>query len=102
MSWPREVSLSRLAAEGHAHEPEQRPPLFVGLCRGRDGNRHAAGLLALVGVNLGKNNLSTQAERIIAPAVERLIRNALEVAHPRQCHMDQPIEKLEHVLAPQR
>src|SRR5258705_1518770 len=100
MSWPMEVSLSRLTGERHAHEFEQRSTFPVCLRRGCDRDRHATGLFNLIRVNLRKNNLLAQTQRVIAPAVEGAIGDAFEVAHARQGDVDQPIKEFEHALAP--
>ena len=57
--------------------------------------------LYLVRLDLRKNNLLTQAERIITATIEGPIRDPLEIANSRQCDVNQSVEKLVHALLPQ-
>src|SRR3712207_5832722 len=76
--------------------------LFV-VARGRDdGDVHAARLVHLVEIDLGEDELVADAERVVAAPVERLRRDAAEVAHARQGHTNQTVEELVHPVAAQR
>src|SRR5262245_4572366 len=88
--------------EGHAHVAQERPTFLVVVGSGHDGDVHAFDLLDLVVVDLGKDDLLLDAERVIALPVERLRRYALEVAHPRQRDAHQAIEELVHAVLAQR
>ena len=44
----------------------------------------------------GKISCSREPQRVVAAAVEALGRHALEVAHARQRHVDEPVEELVH------
>src|SRR5262249_9799110 len=89
-------------AERHADELQQLPRLFVRLRRRHDRHVHAARLVDLHVVDLGKQQLIAQAERVVAAAVEAARGHALEVAHARQRDAHQAVEELPHPLAAQR
>ena len=78
---------SLLLPERHAHVLQQRQTLGVGLGRGGDGNIHALDLFHFVVVDLGKNQLILDAQRVIAAPVERLATtrrgNRARAAAPR-------------------
>src|SRR5205085_7527009 len=82
--------------EGHAEIPEQSAALFVALRRGHDGDVHALDLLDPVVVDLREDDLLLDAERVVAPPVEALHGDALEVAHPGERRVEQPVEELVH------
>jgi len=65
----------------HSHEPQELKAFFVGPGRGDDGDVHAADLLDLVVIHLGKHDLFLDPESIVAAPVEPLRGNPLEVAH---------------------
>src|SRR2546423_4321447 len=89
-------------AEWNTERTQQRSPLRVAL-RGRaDVDGEAFDLVDLVDVDLRKDDLLANAERVVAPAVEGLFRDSLEVAHARQRHVHQTIEELVHAIATQR
>src|SRR5262249_30590616 len=90
-----------LGPEGHPERPEQRFRLRVGARRGAHDDCEAFDLLDLVEVDLREDHLLPQTERVIAAPVERPVGNALEVPHPRQRHVHEPVEELVHPLAAQ-
>lgn len=71
-------SLLRLR-EGHAQQTQQLLALFVGLGGGDKDHLHAANVLDLVVLDFGEEQLLTNAEGVIAAAIESLIGNAAEV-----------------------
>src|SRR6202035_422851 len=70
-----------LRAERHAQMPQQRSRLIVVAGCGHDSYVHAFLLIDLGVIDLGKNQLVVQAQRVITAAIERLGRDSLEVAH---------------------
>src|SRR5207244_13506908 len=59
-------------------------------------------LADLVVVDLGKDDLLPDPERVVSPAVERARAEAAEVADARQRDRDEPVEELPHAGAAQR
>ncbi len=99
--WPRPLPLGR-TAHRHPERAQQSQPLEVAARRSRNRNRQALHLLDLVEIEFGKNRMFLQAERVVATPVESLVAHSAEVAHARQRDINQPIEKLPHLFAPQR
>src|SRR5438309_9427264 len=99
-SWP----LLRLsfASEREAEGVEQGSPLGIGTGGGDDGDVHAPGGVDLVVVDLGEDELLGDAERVVAPAVERVGGKPAEVANAGDGQADQPVEELPHPVAAQR
>src|SRR5204862_5004107 len=86
--WSRSLSASlaiRMSSvlEREAECREQRARFVVGLCRGVDGDVHAADRIDLVVLDLGEDDLLLDAERIVAAAVEGAVRYAAEVTDAR-------------------
>src|SRR5207248_2687080 len=79
-----------------AHVAQERAAFLVVLRGGDDGDVHPFDLLDLVVVDLGEDDLLADPERIVALAVERLGRDALEVANPGQRDAYQAIAELVH------
>src|SRR6185295_9458941 len=73
---------SLLARERHAELAQHVQRTLVIAGRRHDGDVHSLGLLDLVVVHLGEDQMVANAQRIVAPAVEALARNAAEVADP--------------------
>src|SRR6202020_880567 len=67
-------------AEGHAELLEERSPLLVGSRRRDEADVQSLDRVDLVVVDFGENDLLAQAERVVPLPVERLARDALEVA----------------------
>src|SRR5262245_25458723 len=88
--------------ERHVHQPEQLPALFVGARRGDDGHVHAAHLADLLDVDLGKDDLLGEPDRVVAPPVERPRAQATEVADARRRHVHETVVELEHARAAER
>ena len=76
-------------------------PSLIRLRIGDERDGHPSCFLDLVRLDLRKNNLLAQAERIIAATIEGPIRDPLEIANSRQCDVNQSVEKLVHALLPQ-
>src|ERR1043166_3532760 len=93
--------LSLTLPKRHADELQQLARLFIGLRRSDDRHVHAARLVDLHVVDLGEQELISQAERVVAAAVETFRRHALEVADARKRDRHQAIEELPHALAAQ-
>src|SRR5262245_25122158 len=81
---------------------EQRPRLVVGLRRGGDADVQPPERVDLVVVDLREDDLFLHAERVVAAAVERAVRDAAEVADPGHRDRHQAVEELVHPLAAQR
>src|SRR3954447_4166853 len=91
-----------VAAEPQAEGLQQRTSVFVGLGGSRDRHVETADLLDVVVVDLRENDLLTDAERVVAAAVERVRVEAPEVADARERDRDQPVEELVHPRAAKR
>src|SRR5712691_2019182 len=91
-----------LLPERHPEVRQQRLRVLVGSRRGDDDHVHAPDLVDLVVHDLGKDQLLSQAQGIIAAAVEALRRYALEVAHAGKRRVDQAVEELVHPRAAER
>src|SRR4249919_748821 len=94
--------LPLLAGERQAERAQQRERLVVRLGSCRDRDVEPADLRDVVVVDLGKDELLANAERIVSAAVERARAQAAEVADPRQCDRDEPVEELPHAVAAER
>src|SRR5437899_7444830 len=99
-SWP----LLRLsfASEREAEGVEQGSPLGIGTGGGDDGDVHAPGVVDLVVVDLGEDELLDHTERVVAPAVEAGRVETAEVTDAGNRQTDQAVEELPHAVAPQR
>src|SRR4051794_17589897 len=86
-------------------EPEsaqERECLLVRLRGGRDRDVEAANLLDVVVVDLRKDDLLGDAERVVAAAVEGARVEPAEVADPWQRDRHETVEELVHVRASER
>src|SRR5262249_44886576 len=81
---------------------QQRARFLVGARRGADRDVHAPDLGRLVVVDLRKDDVLLEAERVVAPAVEALRVEPAEVAHARRRDVDQAVEELVHARLAQR
>src|SRR5437016_3126298 len=80
---------------------QQLAALLIILCAGRHGDVHTLDLVHARVIDLRKYQLVFQSQRVISAAVERILRQAAEVAHPREHHVAQAIEKFVHVVTAQ-
>src|SRR5215472_2186925 len=80
---------------------QQLAALLVVLCRRGQRDVHALDLVHSRVIDLREHQLVFQAKRIIPAAVESVRGQAAEVAHARQHHVAQPVEKLVHAVAAQ-
>src|SRR5712691_11443312 len=94
--------LPSVRCEGHAKAAQERERLLVSLRSGRDRDVEAANLLDVVVVDLGKDDLLADSERIVSAPVERAPAETAEVANPRECDRDESVEELVHAGAAQR
>src|SRR5659263_99240 len=78
------VLLPALAGEGHAEELQKFPGLLVGLRRRHDADLQPAETVDLVVIDLGERELLAHPEAVVAAPVERLGRDAPEVADARE------------------
>src|ERR1039457_154452 len=84
-SHARWFSLRRaLSAEGHAEQLQQLASLFIAAGRRRDRNVHALDLVHAGIVDFRKHQVVLQAQRVISAPIERILRQALEIAHARE------------------
>src|SRR5258707_1114913 len=98
------INISWLSAsEGSPSLPErevectqERARLVVGFRAGADRDVHPPDIGRLVVVDLGKDDVLLDAERVIAAAVEALRRQPAKIAHARQRDIDQPVDELVH------
>src|SRR5579875_582655 len=96
------VYFLSLLPEWHSHVPQQRQALGIRFGRGGNGNVHALRLLHFGVIDFGEDQLIFYPQRVIAAPVERFRRDPAEVAHPRQRHVHQAVEKLVHAVPTQR
>src|SRR5439155_16777931 len=88
--------------ERHPEAAQQRARLLVRLGGRGDGDVEPADLGDVVVIDLGKDDLLAQAERVVAAAVERVGVQAAEVADARQRDRDEAVQELPHPGAAQR
>src|SRR4029453_6065422 len=98
----RGLGHTLLLPERHSEVREEHLGVLVRARRRDDADVHASNLVDLVVDDLRENQLLAEPQGVVAPAVESLGRNAPEVAHARQRHVDQAIQQLLHGGAPQR
>src|SRR3954453_11666636 len=77
-------------SEREAESVEQSPALGVGAGGGHNGDVHPAHCVDLVVFDLGEDELLVDPERVVAPTVEAVGREAPEVPDPRDGEGDQP------------
>src|SRR5487761_172309 len=87
--------------EWHAEACQQTPRLVVCAGRGHDRHFQPAKLVDLVVVDLRKDDLLAQAERVVAAAVEALAVDAAEVADSRERDVEQLVQEEPHAAAAQ-
>ena len=85
--------------KGHPQQLQQ--PFALLICTGRRYYHHleTANAVDLVVVDLGEEKLLTQAQTVVAAAVEALAGDAAEVADAGQRRVDQPVVELPHAVA---
>src|SRR5712692_5137752 len=80
---------------------EQLAALLIVLRACRHGDIHALDLVHARVIDLRKHQLVLQSQGVIPTAVERILRQAAEVANARKHHVAQAVEKFVHVVAAQ-
>src|SRR5258705_432554 len=98
----RGLRHTRLLPERHSEVREEHLGVLVRARRRDDADVHASNLVDLVVDDLREDQLLAEPERVVAPAVESLGRDAPEVAHARQRDVDQAVQELVHAGAPER
>src|SRR5450759_891480 len=93
------VLLPALAGEGHAEELQKFPGLLVGLRRRHDADLQPAETVDLVVIDLGERELLAHPEAVVAAPVERLGRDAPEVADARERQDSEALHEVPHPLA---
>src|SRR3954447_8265392 len=93
---------SVLTGERHAEPGEERVRVLVACGAGCDGDVEAADVGDRVVVDLRKDDLLADAERVIAAPVERARVEPTEVADARERDRDEAVEELPHPRAAQR
>src|SRR2546425_3209429 len=88
--------------ERHAQQLEQPLPLFVCLCGRADRYLHAANLVDFVVLDFREDDLLADAQAVVASAIKRVWRHALEIADARQRGVQRSVEELPHVVAAKR
>src|SRR5437588_4676733 len=81
---------------------QERAGFFIGLCGRAHYDVHAEDRLRLVVIDLRKDDVLLDAERVIAAAVKAFRIAAAEIAHARQRDVHQPVEELVHPRLAQR
>src|SRR5258708_10125205 len=90
------LATGLLPAERHAKPGQQAACLVVGFGGGHDGDLHAAGLVDLVVVDLGEDELLPKSQGVVAVAVEGGFGHAPEVTDPGKRYADQLVEEVPH------
>src|SRR5216684_7335788 len=88
-------------AKRKAQRLEQLTALLIVLRAGRHGDVHALDLVHPRVIDLRKHQLVLQSQRVIPTAIKRVRGQTAEVAHARQHHVAQAIEKFVHEFAAQ-
>src|SRR5579864_6415 len=94
--------LPPVLAERQAEGLQQGAGVIVGLGAGRDRHIEPANVLDVVVVDLGKDDLLANSQRVVAASVERARVEPAEVADARERDRDQPVEELVHARAAKR
>src|SRR4029077_19964844 len=100
-SWPYGLALHQLVGKRHVEPFEKGLCFRVGPRRRDNDDVHSTHRIYTVVIDLGEDDLLSEAESEIAASVEAPSRDAAEVAHPRQRHRDQTVEEFVHTLPPQ-
>src|SRR5215470_10168279 len=98
------INVSWLSASGDGRSLPEREVecgqegarLVVGFRAGADRDVHSPDIGRLVVVDLGEDDVLLDADRVVAAAVEALRREPAEIAHARQCDIDQAVDELVH------
>src|SRR5690606_31535262 len=94
------IAYVLILPEGHTQQLEQTAAFFVVVRRRDNGDFHTADLVDFIELDLGENQLFTQADRVVATSVE-LGRHATEVTDTRETDVDQAVEQCPHLLTAQ-
>src|SRR5262245_19238948 len=89
-------------AEWEIETGDKRARFLVRSRRGAYDDVHAPYPVDFVVIDLRKNDVLLDADGVIAAAVETPVGHSAEVAHARQCDIDQPVEELVHSCLPKR
>src|ERR1700710_1755744 len=89
-------------AEREAERLQQRASLVVIPGRGHDGDVEATNPVDLVLVDLVEHGLLREAERVVAVAIELLVRQAAEVTDAGKRQRQQSVEELPRTVATKR
>src|SRR5690348_2971490 len=100
ISWPNSLPLSLL--EWHAQPRQEAARLVVGAGGGDDRYLESTELVDLVVVDLREHDLLTQAQRVVAAAVESVGLDAAKVADSRQRDVQQLVQEVPHAPSAQR
>src|SRR4029450_6459179 len=100
-SWPH-LSPLRVATEREAECAQPRTALVVASCSGHDRDVHAPDRVDLVVIDLRKDQLLGDTERVVAAPVERARVHAAEVTDPRDREAHEAVVELPHPIAAQR
>src|SRR5208282_3830976 len=91
-----------LGPKRHTEQLYQLAAFFVRAGRRRNRDVHALNLVHARVIDFREHELVLDAQGVIAAAVKRVWRQALEVAHTRQNDGGEAVEEFVHPLAPQR
>ncbi len=82
----------------HSQTFQKRARLLIVARRRDNRDVHPPLLIDFVEINLRKDQLLFDSDRVVAAAVKGPGRNPAKISDARQSHRDQPIEKLVHPL----
>src|SRR6185436_603109 len=80
---------------------EEELGFLVRTGRGNEGHVHAAELVHLGIVDLGKDDLVLETQGVVAPPVERVRGQAPEVTDPGKGYVEEAVAELVHAIATQ-
>src|SRR5450830_1011155 len=95
------ATFPSFCGEWQAQPAQKRQRRLVAFGRGSDRDVEPPDLGDVVVVDLGKDDLLANAERVVSAAIERARIEPAEVANARQRHRDEPIEELVHAHSSQ-
>src|SRR6266702_6388658 len=88
-------------AERHSHFAQERFGFLIRSCRGDDSNIKSDVALDFIELDLGKNRLVRNSQRVVAVIIKTARRHPAEIANARERCFDEALEKFVHTLTAQ-
>src|SRR6266571_7009044 len=92
---------SRPVAERHSHFAQERFGFLVRSCRGDDSNIKSDVALDFIELDLWKNRLVRNSQRVVTVIIKTARRHAAKIANARERCFDEALEKFVHTLTAQ-